>query len=61
MRLVKDEDTTIYLFGTFHALDRKSDWFNDEVKSAFDRSRKLIGRSASGKIASDGQLWTNRH
>ena len=56
---VADHDTTIYLFGTFHALDRKSDWFNDEVKSAFDRSRKLIGRSASGKIASDGQLWTN--
>ena len=38
---VKDADTTIYLFGTFHALDGKTDWFNDEVKAAFDRSSKV--------------------
>ena len=42
MWLVKDEDTTIYLFGTFHALDGKSDWFNDEVKTAFDKSDELV-------------------
>ena len=42
MWLVKDEDTTIYLFGTFHALDGKSDWFNDEVKAAFDRSDEVM-------------------
>ena len=36
MWVVKDPDTTIYLFGTFHALDGKSAWFNDEVKTAFD-------------------------
>ena len=39
---VADEDTTIYLFGTFHALDGKSDWFNDEVKTAFDKSDELV-------------------
>ena len=39
--VVKDADTTIYLFGTFHALDGKTDWFNDEVKAAFDRSQKV--------------------
>lgn len=39
--VVKDKDTTIYLFGTFHALDGKTDWFNDEVKAAFDRSSKV--------------------
>ena len=39
--VVKDSDTTIYLFGTFHALDGKTDWFNDEVKAAFDRSSKV--------------------
>ncbi|WP_300975247.1 TraB/GumN family protein [Sphingomonas sp. LHG3406-1] len=39
--VVKDADTTIYLFGTFHALDGKTDWFNDEVKAAFDRSSKV--------------------
>ncbi|GAA4758229.1 TraB/GumN family protein [Sphingomonas daechungensis] len=40
--VVKDPDTTIYLFGTFHALDGKSAWFNDEVKAAFDRSKELV-------------------
>ena len=40
--VVKDSDTTIYLFGTFHALDGKTDWFNDEVKAAFDRSSELV-------------------
>ena len=40
--VVKDKDTTIYLFGTVHALDGKHDWFNDEVKSAFDRSNELV-------------------
>ena len=40
--VVKDPDTTIYLFGTFHALDGKSDWFNEEVKTAFDASNELV-------------------
>lgn len=39
--VVKDADTTVYLFGTFHALDGKTDWFNDEVKAAYDRSGKV--------------------
>jgi hypothetical protein len=33
--VVNDEDTIIYLFGTFHALDGRSDWLNDEVMTAF--------------------------
>jgi uncharacterized protein YbaP (TraB family) len=40
--VVKDPDTTIYLFGTFHALDGKSDWFNEEVKNAFDKSNEVV-------------------
>lgn len=40
--VVKDEDTTVYLFGTFHLLDGKRDWFNDEVKAAFDASDALV-------------------
>lgn len=40
--VVNDEDTVIYLFGTFHALDGRSAWFNDEVKTAFNRSQELI-------------------
>ena len=39
---VRDGDTTVYLFGTFHALDGQSDWFNDQVKTAFEKSNELI-------------------
>ncbi|HYI43641.1 MAG TPA: TraB/GumN family protein [Sphingomicrobium sp.] len=42
MWVVKDADTTIYLFGTFHALDGKTEWLNDEVKAAFDASDELV-------------------
>lgn len=42
MWVVKDRDTTIYLFGTFHVMDGKADWFNDDVKAAFDRSEEVV-------------------
>jgi hypothetical protein len=42
MWVVKDSDTTIYMFGTFHMLDGKRAWFNDEVKTAFDASNELV-------------------
>jgi uncharacterized protein YbaP (TraB family) len=42
MWVVKDADTTIYMFGTFHGLDGKTEWFNDEVKTAFDASEEVI-------------------
>jgi uncharacterized protein YbaP (TraB family) len=40
--VVNDHDTIIYLFGTFHALDGRYDWFNDEVKTAFVQSNELV-------------------
>lgn len=40
--VVNDHDTTIYLFGTFHALDGRSEWFNDEVMTAFSQSHELV-------------------
>jgi uncharacterized protein YbaP (TraB family) len=39
--VVRDEDTTVYLFGTFHMLDGRA-WFNDEVRTAFDASNELV-------------------
>ncbi|MEA3045009.1 MAG: uncharacterized protein QOH47_2847 [Sphingomonadales bacterium] len=39
--VVRDADTIIYLFGTFHLLDGRP-WFNDEVKAAFDASDELV-------------------
>ena len=38
--VVRDADTTIYLFGTFHLLDGRP-WFNDEVRTAFEASNEL--------------------
>jgi uncharacterized protein len=40
--VVRDADTTVYIFGTFHALDGKSEWFNDQVKDAFEKSNELV-------------------
>ena len=48
MWVVKDKDTTIYLFGTFHALDGKRDWFNDEVKQAFGNDVRARGSREQG-------------
>ena len=42
MFVVRDADTTVYIFGTFHALDGHSDWFDREVKSAFESSNELV-------------------
>jgi len=39
--VVRDADTTVYLFGTIHLLDGRP-WFNDEVKTAFDASDELV-------------------
>jgi len=42
MFVVRDADTTIYIFGTFHALDGQSQWFSDRVKGAFEQSNELV-------------------
>lgn len=42
MFVIKDADTTIYLFGTFHALDGRSDWFAHAVGDAFEQSNELV-------------------
>lgn len=40
--VVKDRDTTIYLFGTVHVLKPGLRWFDDGVKKAFDRSQEVV-------------------
>jgi uncharacterized protein YbaP (TraB family) len=40
--VVKDEDTTIYLFGTVHVLKPGLSWFDEAVKDAFDSSDQLM-------------------
>ncbi|ODP36881.1 TraB/GumN family protein [Sphingomonas turrisvirgatae] len=40
--VVEDEDTTIYLFGTVHVLQPRTQWFDDGVREAFDASDELV-------------------
>ncbi len=40
--VVKDKDTTIYLFGTIHVLPSNLSWFDEAVKTAFDASGELV-------------------
>lgn len=60
--VVKDEDTTIYLFGTVHVLEPGTRWFDDGVREAFDASDELvleIARPDPGAIAAlTAQLGT---
>jgi uncharacterized protein YbaP (TraB family) len=42
MFVVRDADTTVYIFGTFHALDGRSEWFGNEVRDAFEHSGELV-------------------
>ena len=39
---VRDDDTTIYLFGTVHVLKPGVQWFDGGVKRAFDGSDELV-------------------
>ena len=39
---IRDADTTIYLFGTFHTLDGRTAWFDSKVRQAFDESGELV-------------------
>ncbi|MGE5563941.1 MAG: TraB/GumN family protein [Bacillota bacterium] len=42
MFVVRDADTTVYLFGTFHALDGDPHWFDYGVRAAFEQSDELV-------------------
>jgi uncharacterized protein YbaP (TraB family) len=42
MFVVRDADTTVYIFGTFHALDGQGQWFSEHVRNAFEQSNELV-------------------
>ena len=42
MFMVRDADTTVFIFGTFHALDGQSPWFSDQIRNAFEQSNELV-------------------
>ncbi len=40
--VIKDADTTIYMFGTVHVLKPNLVWFDEAVKTAFDSSDEMV-------------------
>lgn len=40
--VVRDDDTTIYLFGTVHIMKPGVEWFDGGVRDAFERSDRLV-------------------
>lgn len=54
--VVKDKDTTIYLFGTVHVLKPGFDWFDEGVKKAFDASDELVTEMIEPEPAAMQQL-----
>jgi uncharacterized protein len=58
--VVKDDDTTIYLFGTVHLLRPNIRWFKDEVKSAFDASPEIVLELIDGDDPASQQKMLTR-
>lgn len=56
--VVKDEDTTIYLFGTVHILKPGLSWFDEGVRQAFDKSDRLILEMVEPSPAESQALFT---
>lgn len=54
--VVKDEDTTIYLFGTVHLLKPGLSWFDEGVKAAFDSADELVLEMVKPDTAAMQQL-----
>jgi uncharacterized protein YbaP (TraB family) len=52
---IQDADTTIYLFGTFHALDSDRRWLDPTVRDAFDESNELVLETLLPEPAQPGQ------
>lgn len=55
--VVKDADTTIYLFGTVHILKPGMGWFDDGVKTAFDASDRLVLEMVEPPVAESQAIF----
>ena len=52
---VADEDTTIYLFGTVHALPQSTTWFDGRIERAFDSADELVTEIDMSSAAGSAQ------
>ena len=58
--VVKDADTTVYLFGTIHLLKPGLTWFDEAVKTAFDSSGELVLEMVTPDAATIGRVMVER-
>ncbi|MGB5078713.1 MAG: TraB/GumN family protein [Sphingorhabdus sp.] len=56
--VVKDEDSTIFLFGTVHILKPGLGWFDEAVKQAFDSSDRLVLEIVEPSPADSQSIFT---
>lgn len=56
---VSDKDTTIYLFGTVHALPKGTEWYRPHVKAAFESSGELVTEVSKQDLDSVGGLMAD--
>lgn len=52
---VSDEDTTIYLFGTVHALSKDTEWYSGPIERAYEGSDELVTEIAMNDGADNAQ------
>jgi uncharacterized protein YbaP (TraB family) len=57
---VSDKDTTIYLFGTVHALPKDKQWFAGPVARAYEGSDELVTEISLADAAADAQAIATR-
>jgi uncharacterized protein YbaP (TraB family) len=57
---VADKDTTIYLFGTVHALPKDEQWFSGPVARAYHQSGELVTEIPMGNSSGDAKAIADR-
>jgi uncharacterized protein YbaP (TraB family) len=57
---VADKDTTIYLFGTVHALPKDAQWFSGPVERAYQASNELVTEIPEDDTAGDAKAIAAR-
>jgi uncharacterized protein YbaP (TraB family) len=57
---VADKDTTIYLFGTVHALPKDAQWFSGPVERAYKSSNELVTEIPENDTAGDAKAIAAR-
>jgi uncharacterized protein YbaP (TraB family) len=57
---VSDKDTTVYLFGTIHALTSDTQWYAGPIEQAYEASDELVTEIALGNAEADAQVIATR-